>query len=167
MRLSLPLLLPALACLAQADSGKLYIYDGHLQSTSAESNVSPETARLILASRLGLDEFHALGNVDQDTIDAINHLSAHRHLFAASSEASVAVLLGEGVNQKGMLYANTLHQTNTSIHAALQKLTCSRHRPEDRLSPLPDASDRQHPICRIHREAHLRSGLSIWHHACR
>lgn len=104
----MPLLVPALACLAQADSGKLYIYDGHLQSTSAESNVSPETARLILASRLGLDDFHELGNVNQDTIEAINHLSADQHLFAASREASVAVLLGEGVNQKGMLYANTL-----------------------------------------------------------
>lgn len=113
MRLSLPLLVPALACLAQADSGKLYIYDGHLQSTSAESNVSPETARLILASRLGLDEFHELGNVKQDTIEAINHLSADQHLFAASREASVAVLLGEGVNQKDILQNTASHHLQT------------------------------------------------------
>lgn len=103
MKLSLPLLVPALACLAQADSGNLYIYDSDLQAASpASTTVSPETARLIIASRLGLDQFHDIGDASEKTIQAINQLSADQNLFTTSAEKSVALILGQAVNQKGM-----------------------------------------------------------------
>lgn len=107
MRFSLGALLPALACLAQAGSalnGDLYIFDSHVSSTAADSKtrtVDPETARLIIASRLGLDQYHNLGHAGEDALAAINAFSAQEHLFASAADPSVALVLATGVYEKG------------------------------------------------------------------
>ena len=99
----MPLLVPALACLAQADSGKLYIYETQRQQSAESTTISPDTARLVIASRLGLDQYHSLGNAAEDTIQAVNHLSSAQHLFtSSSSEAPVALVLAHSLNDKGM-----------------------------------------------------------------
>jgi len=114
MRLSLPLLVPALACLAQAESGKLYIYDSELSTAAASSSpktttISPDAARLIIASHLGLERYHDIGKADAATIQAINDLSADQRLFSSSPETpSVAFVLSHAVNDKGV-YTSFLH----------------------------------------------------------
>ena len=102
MRLSsLPLLVPALACLAQAESGKLYIYQSQLQAVSSPDSaaISPDTARLIIASHLGLDQYHDVGSAAEDSIQAINDLASSQHLFTQSAERSVAFVVGQAVSQ--------------------------------------------------------------------
>ncbi|KAL1311615.1 hypothetical protein AAFC00_001726 [Neodothiora populina] len=113
--LSLSLFAPVLACLAQAESGKLYIYDSNHAEASGltsglnhhqETSVSPETARLILASRLSLDQYHDLGSLSDESIDAINRFAASSNgdIFARSSDASsVALLLGQDVDTEDIL----------------------------------------------------------------
>ena len=84
MRLSWTLL-PLVACVAEAasDTGHLVIFDSVNAVNAAQRTISPEAARLIVASRLGLDQYHELGSASRDTIAAVNDFTAGNQLFAS------------------------------------------------------------------------------------
>ncbi|CAI6282570.1 unnamed protein product [Periconia digitata] len=74
MKLSRGLALSTLCSAASAArEGHVYVYDkvpGSLPQ--APTTVTPETARLILARRMGLSDFHSLENPSEDTIRNLN-----------------------------------------------------------------------------------------------
>ncbi|GAB7356713.1 hypothetical protein MBLNU459_g7418t1 [Dothideomycetes sp. NU459] len=109
MRFSLAALLPALACLVHARSaleGDLHMFEVDVFPTVADASsirtVDPETARLVIASRLGLDRYHSLGRADGAALQAINDFSAQDQLFAPASASDsippVALVLATGVD---------------------------------------------------------------------
>ncbi len=51
----------------------LYVQDGSLSSPiSKAQSISPNTARLLLAQRLGLSQYHDLGDADEVALDVLN-----------------------------------------------------------------------------------------------
>lgn len=66
-----------LLTVAHAQVPAAHVYDLHATSqhrpaASSSDLVSPETARLILAQRLGLSQYHSLKSVDEQTIRQLN-----------------------------------------------------------------------------------------------
>ncbi|ORY15022.1 hypothetical protein BCR34DRAFT_585369 [Clohesyomyces aquaticus] len=63
-----------LACSAASPkAGLVYVYDPDTPATSQQSpSVSPETARLILAQRLGLSQFHSIKDASDELIGQLN-----------------------------------------------------------------------------------------------
>lgn len=104
MWLSLSLWLPVLACLAQAakETGHLIIYERETQATPNARTISPETARLIIASRMGVDHYHSLGKASTDELDAVNDFAASQQVFSAGlSQSPVALLLARSEDLNG------------------------------------------------------------------
>ena len=105
MWLSVSIWLPALACLAQAtsDIGHLFVYDPNHTPQASPRRISPQTARLMIASRLGLDRFHTLGSISQDALEAINDFGPTQQPFTdLSSQAPVALILSHAEDALGM-----------------------------------------------------------------
>ena len=96
MWLSTGIFVAALSCLTQAaeSSGSLYIHEAATsQSHPRSRTISPESARLIIASRLGLDRYHELSSGTKDTLDAINDFAGSQQLLVgASTQEPVALL---------------------------------------------------------------------------
>lgn len=74
MKLSWGLTLTSLCSAASAErDAHVYMYDAKAGSAEqTPSSVTPETARLILARRLGLSDFHTLDNPSTETIRNLN-----------------------------------------------------------------------------------------------
>jgi len=51
-----------------AGDAAVYLYDSATSRSSAPSRVSPETARLIFAQRLGISRFHSLKSLDKERV---------------------------------------------------------------------------------------------------
>ncbi|KAF2151269.1 hypothetical protein K461DRAFT_295339 [Myriangium duriaei CBS 260.36] len=113
MRSLLSLWLPALVAVAQAASstGQIYFYEQHSRTSSQQqSTVEPKTAGLILASRLGVAQFHDLGVCSDDTLSAINAFGNQKKLFDSSaSQAPVALLLATSEATFDKSYTRNLH----------------------------------------------------------
>jgi hypothetical protein len=80
MRLSsLPWLLCAASSIVTAASSaaKVFVYDSEApsQASTSPETVDPATARLILAQRLGLGQYHTISNVNEESIRQINAFS--------------------------------------------------------------------------------------------
>jgi hypothetical protein len=91
MKLSWGLTLSSLSCAASAArEAHVYFYDAISgTATQAPSSVSPETARLILAKRLGLSQFHSIDSPSKDTIKQLNAFGGRQpKLFAGKSDRS-------------------------------------------------------------------------------
>lgn len=59
-------------CLASREA-PVYIQDGSPNpSISKVWSISPNTARLLLAQRLGVSQYHDLGSADERTLDLLN-----------------------------------------------------------------------------------------------
>ncbi|KAF2742614.1 hypothetical protein M011DRAFT_529727 [Sporormia fimetaria CBS 119925] len=86
MKLSGLTLLSSLYCsAAAAATGHIFVYDpfGAKTDRSHTSTVTPETARLLLAHRLGLSQYHDLGtNVGDDVVELLNAFGGEQDLFA-------------------------------------------------------------------------------------
>ncbi|KAF2636367.1 hypothetical protein P280DRAFT_473208 [Massarina eburnea CBS 473.64] len=75
MKLSWSLTLSSLYCAASAArEATVYMHDATPGATTTQGrlNVSPETARLILARRLGLSKFHSLEGTSRDEVQQLN-----------------------------------------------------------------------------------------------
>jgi hypothetical protein len=74
MKLSWRFILPSLLCSASAASrtGYVYVWDPDTQPSETQlPSITPESARLILAQRLGVSQFHAI-KPNQALIQHIN-----------------------------------------------------------------------------------------------
>jgi hypothetical protein len=94
MRLAPCFLLPAAAAAAQASYGMLYIYDHQANNDLDLPGVSlkADAARLVIASRLGLDQHHSLQGQSESALEEIDRLSGQSS-FLSSTDASVALIL--------------------------------------------------------------------------
>jgi hypothetical protein len=106
MRLSTSLLLPAFISAASAISdASVYIFDGDQRpKISSPPTLSPEETRLVLAQRLGISEYHGLGDASESTLAHINTFGGPQPgLFSSSFEedkAAELVLIVEGISSK-------------------------------------------------------------------
>lgn len=144
MRLSTSLWLPALASLVQAATsqvGHLYISEPNTSRRIPETTtVTPETARLILASRLGLDRYHSLGSANEDTINAVNKFGAQQELFTSDAETPFAILLGQGVSQEGWWHEGQPQHgsyTDGTVASSIKALS------DIEVSPVPSAAENE------------------------
>ena len=79
-----------LLTVVHAEVPAAHVYDlhgtsQHRPAASSPDLVSPETARLILAQRLGLSQYHSLKGVDEQTIRQLNDFGGSPRRLLSSS----------------------------------------------------------------------------------
>ncbi|MCJ1402625.1 hypothetical protein MMC11_005845 [Xylographa trunciseda] len=91
-----------------ATSGASVYTFGHGLAPSIADDVTPSTARLLLAHRLGLSQFHSLENADDLTLSALNRFSGPQISLFGSSEEEEKVhkllVIVEGVEDPERLF---------------------------------------------------------------
>ena len=107
MKLSARLLLPALVGAATAAAiaeGNVYIFQSDERpSISNPPTLSPEEARLVFAQRLGVSQYHGIGDASDSTLSHISTFSGRQESIFQDSgrdKAAELVLLVQGVNSK-------------------------------------------------------------------
>jgi hypothetical protein len=105
MKLSSRLFLSALIGGASAASdASVYLFQGQESpSTSKPATLSPEQARLVFAQRLGVSQYHGIGDASESTLAHINTFGGHQDsLFQDSGpdKAAELVFLIQGVSSK-------------------------------------------------------------------
>ncbi|KAG0651317.1 putative endoplasmic reticulum membrane [Hyphodiscus hymeniophilus] len=105
MKLTSRLLLPALIGAASATSdAKVYLFQGHeWPSTSKPPTLSPEEARLVFAQRLGISQYHGIGDASESAIAHINTFGGRQESIfqdSARDKAAELVLVVQGVSSK-------------------------------------------------------------------
>lgn len=96
MKLSWGLVASSLYCAAAAaKNGHVFTFDGSkAHAAPASSPIDPETARLILAQRLGLSRFHSIKDAGAEAIKSINAYGGRQQkLFGEEADTSRAQLL--------------------------------------------------------------------------
>ena len=107
MKFSVGLLLPVLISAARtaASDGTVYIFQGQ-ESPSSSSNppaLTPEEARLVFAQRLGISQYHGIGDASEKTLSSINTFSGRQESIFQDSgrdKAAELVLLVQGFSSK-------------------------------------------------------------------
>ena len=93
MRLTSVHIFPALCChlvSALQPTGDVYIFNPHqAQQPRPDRTLSPVAARVVLAQRAGIEDFHSADLFDKDVIEAINDYGVRTPLFSQQ---------GDGVN---------------------------------------------------------------------
>ncbi|MCJ1435903.1 hypothetical protein MMC27_005279 [Xylographa pallens] len=110
MRVATALVSAALVSSVYGGRSEASVYTfGPGSSTSITDNVTPSTARLLLAHRLGLSQFHILENGDDLTLSILNRFSdSQSSLFASSDEderVHKLLVIVEGVEDPKRLFA--------------------------------------------------------------
>ncbi|KAB2574474.1 putative endoplasmic reticulum membrane protein [Lasiodiplodia theobromae] len=131
MRLSGSFIAPSLLGLAAAAApqARVFVQDldapAHLGTQTAPT-LSPDTARLIFAQRLGLSQYHSLKHTDDDTIQYINDFGGSRHqLFdddQLGDEAKHVMLVVEGVKDTAVLDSASFSLSETPGADATSRL---------------------------------------------
>lgn len=96
MKLSWGFVASSLYCAAAAaTTGHVFTFDAsNDHAAPASSPIDPETARLILAQRLGLSRFHSIKDADAEAIKSINTYGGRQQkLFGEQADTSRAQLL--------------------------------------------------------------------------
>jgi hypothetical protein len=105
MRLSATLL-PALvgAASAASEDANVYLFSADSSPSSNPPTLTPEQARLVFAQRLGVSQYHGLGDASDSTLSYINQFGGRREesLFGepTQDQAAELVLVVEGVSGK-------------------------------------------------------------------
>jgi hypothetical protein len=105
MRLSATLL-PALvgAASAASEAANVYLFSADSSPSSNPPTLTPEQARLVFAQRLGVSQYHGLGDASDSTLSYINQFGGRREdsLFGEPTldQAAELVLVVEGVSGK-------------------------------------------------------------------
>lgn len=106
MKLSAGLFLPALigAASAVVSDASVYIFQGQeWPSTSNPPTLSPEEARLVFAQRLGVSQYHSIGDASESTLAHINTFGGRQESIFQDSgrdKAAELVLFVQGVSSK-------------------------------------------------------------------
>ena len=117
-------------------------------SSSRESSISPNTARLLLASRIGLSQYHALGDADEKTIDTLSQFTEGK-IFAQSEPQRKLLLVVDGAEaQKG----------NSSLpnERSMQQADSQTRSPRVVPTRLHERFDHRYPIRPYNEQAHQR-----------
>ncbi|EME43897.1 hypothetical protein DOTSEDRAFT_71638 [Dothistroma septosporum NZE10] len=99
MKINISTIIPALCCTAQlvaASSAHVYIHDPHSQPSTESRTLEPVAARLVLAQRAGVEDYHDADLLRQEVVKAINDYGLRTHLFEADSTVKRAMFLLEG-----------------------------------------------------------------------
>ena len=111
MKLTSTFLIPALCCVASTAASYVYTYDSHSQPSSNDgetSQLSPVAARMVLAQRTGVEDFHSADLYREKVIEAINKYGLRSSLFGGDDEelrrALYLVEAGDGDRVSGMLH---------------------------------------------------------------
>lgn len=97
MRSLLSLWLPALAA---ASTGQLFFYDS-AKSSLQHGSIDSKTAGLVLASRVGVADFHDLGVVSDESLAVINEFGSQKRMFSHSPTRPVALLISTSPDSIG------------------------------------------------------------------
>ena len=102
MRFSLSLWLPAVACLAQAasETGHLMVFSALSRTKAQHRQITPETARVLIASVMSLDQFHELGSYTSEKLDMIKAFK-QQDSFASRQSAPIELILTYGEEALG------------------------------------------------------------------
>ena len=149
MKLTSPFLLPALCwqlatATASAPHGDVYIFDPSSQQPRPDRTLSPVAARLVLAQRGGLEDFHSANLYDKDVIEAINDYGRPSPLFshqpASHGTVESALILVNGLSEEdGMEHAPHFSQGLVTNELAQLQL-----RPTH---PGPNSPTSKSPLC--------------------
>jgi hypothetical protein len=106
----LPWLLAALPAIASASAavGQVFLYDAEAVRPTTAETVDPATARLILAQRLGLSQFHSIADAGDAAIRQVNSYGGQsQELFGwgghEESKARVMIVV-EGIRDPLSMY---------------------------------------------------------------
>ncbi|KAM3419720.1 putative endoplasmic reticulum membrane protein [Cercospora zeina] len=104
MKTTTSLLLHVLACaarIAEAATAHVYTYDPQASAARGQSgkDLSPVAARLVLAQRVGVEDYHQLDLMRQEAVEAINDYGKQTPLFAKEDGRNNAFILLEGVTE--------------------------------------------------------------------
>ena len=76
----------------------IYLSDSEQKPDSNPPLLSPDTARLLLAQRLGLAEYHELGSITDSELGVLNGYGGkQKALFAPKEQADGKLLILEGI----------------------------------------------------------------------
>jgi hypothetical protein len=116
MRLAPCFLLPAAAAAAKASYGMLYIYEHQAAVDFDQPMVSlkADAARLVIASRLGLDQHHSLQGQSESALQDIDRLSG-QSAFLSSPDASVALILSTADVAIPFTLVNSTHTESVRV----------------------------------------------------
>ncbi|KAL1639990.1 hypothetical protein SLS58_007416 [Diplodia intermedia] len=130
MRLSGSFVASSLLALAAAAApqARVFVQDLGAPTLGSQSTptLSPDTARLVFAQRLGLSQYHSLKHADDDTIQYINDFGGSRHqLFddeQLGDEAKHVMLVVEGVKDTAVLDSASFSLSETPGADATSRL---------------------------------------------
>ncbi|OJD35117.1 uncharacterized protein BKCO1_1900016 [Diplodia corticola] len=154
MRLSASFVVPSLLGLAAAAAPqpRIFVRDFGTPTrpnTQSTPTLSPDTARLVFAQRLGLSQYHSLKHADDDTIQHINDFGSPRHQLLDDDELEPKqfMVVVEGVKDTAVLDSTSFFLSEIpSVDATsrlLEDFTLQAERlslsPMDRsVDPLPE-----------------------------
>ncbi|KAK4952400.1 hypothetical protein LTR10_009206 [Elasticomyces elasticus] len=81
---------------ASASAGRVFICDGLPPSTSAEQTLSPSEARLVLAQRAGVLDYHTADLNSRGSVEAINEFGRRTELFGGKESMAESMTLVDG-----------------------------------------------------------------------
>ena len=98
----------ALEACSVAAEAFIYTSDVPLSSKADTPSISPNTARLLLAQRLGLSQYHSLEGADESILDILNTYGGkHQELFTHEEHTRSndrLLLIVDGVTKPEGLY---------------------------------------------------------------
>ncbi|KAK0117932.1 hypothetical protein ONS95_012244 [Cadophora gregata] len=102
MKLTNSFLLPIFIGAASAvTNASVYIFEAAIRSSTSPPSLTPEQARLVFAQRLGVSQYHGIGDASDATLSYVNKFGGqYEPLFQDKTEVEVAelVLIVEGVS---------------------------------------------------------------------
>ena len=94
MRLISSFILPALCWRLANASGHVYIYDpDRIEQRREARTLSPIAARLVLAQRGGVEEYHSTDLQSEEVIDAINDYGTRTPIFSGQSRGPMRMMI--------------------------------------------------------------------------
>lgn len=85
-----------------AFEAQIYLSDSAQAASAKPPSISPNTARLLLAQRLGLAQYHELGDIADSELGILNNYGEDQEpLFAEQKAALPKLLILEGIQHPG------------------------------------------------------------------
>ena len=86
MKLLNALILASITSSSRVSASKAYVYTSEPARASFPTSITPNTARLLFASRLGLSQFHSLDDADELALKTLNDYGGEQRLFSSEAQ---------------------------------------------------------------------------------